>query len=110
MYKRTSYIFMSLRSARATMLKQLEQTYTNPIVTKMSRTRKSFAISLYSNRSRMSRATSSNSFLSPSQLYSPLGSEEEDMELYIRTEGSLANEVGLTVIETVEMFTDRFKV
>ncbi len=102
------------------MLKQLEQSYSSAnMKTKAGGgggggggrvARRSFAAGLSSNKSRLSRITSSSSFLSPSQIQSPLGLGSDDMELYIRTEGNLANEVGMIVLETLELFMDKFKV
>ena len=104
------------RSARTTMLKQLEQSYTSSNLKSKGggggggASRRSFAAGLSSSKSRLSRISSSSSFISPAQLQSPLGLGSDDMELYIRTEGNLANEVGLIVLQILEEFMDRFKV
>lgn len=38
------------------------------------------------------------------------GGGEDDVETFITVEGNLANEVGLTVLNTFEAFCDHFKV
>lgn len=101
------------RSKRATLLKQLEQSYTTSPATNRPKagpdgSRRSFAAGLSPSGSkiRLSHISSSTSLLLPSA--TTLG--PEDMELCIRTEGNLAYEVGLIILETLDQFTDRFKV
>ena len=101
-------IYNIIRSARSSLLRQLEQMYTNPKTGGGKKTSAS-RVSMVPNRSRLSQISNASSLLS-SDLLPPSGQGEEDMELYIKIEGALANEVGLTVLETLEVFGEHFKV
>lgn len=101
-------IYNITRSARSSLLRQLEQMYTKPKTGASKKTAAS-RMSVVPNRSRLSQISNASSLLS-SDLLPPAGQGEEDMELYIKIEGALANEVGLTILETLEVFGEHFKV
>ena len=110
----------SLSSARATLLKELEYSYNRESLQKAGGARRSLAVSLSSSSTATGMGPGAMKLSSSASLSlvggfgaQPLGStalSPQEIELRVKAEGSLANEVGLTVLEMMEVFSTFFKV